>query len=477
MGSAGHAGRALGENTMATENAFFDGGSSPPASPHIGLTSHDNSATQAASVVATQVDFRTFALAHIARGFAVSATKPESKEGFHGWNRYNLLISADGVDRFLKKYPQCSNSNVAVCGSCGFHYLPQSDVLEGNLLILDIDRAGVIEQILEETRVKGKKLQMPKTYVVASRPTTNPAKQHWYFRHTLASIAAFKKLGRGVAKEISAIRDVTAPKDERGLYPNRYDLKGSGKGGFVVGAGGLHDNGEQYTKLNDNPVVDLPDWLLNWLVKDVLKYRIAVAEARQTALAHATKVNALSPKRRAALQQRNDPDGFIISKENTYGFLRAKAQFLASKGGVPVEVIRQSLLSLAPTRCHDGKAFVESEAGQKAIDHILKYVKVDERESWLDREYDEVFVEPVPAIDHSNGRQVIRGGSRTRMLLEIGQGFPEVVSSEDVYKTFRLNPAKNADVKLAGRVMKRLGYQLDPKVAMDGSKRYWRLTM
>jgi hypothetical protein len=431
------------------------------------------------------VDFRTLALEHIAKGFVVSATKPESKEGFHGWNRYNLLFDEAGVDRFLKKYPQCANSNVAVYGSCRYHDLPHGILSEGNLLIFDVDRAGVIEQILEETRVNGKKRQMPKTYVVASRPTTNPAKQHWYFRHTQASIEAFKKLGGGVAKEISAIRDVTAPKDDRGLHPNRYDLKGSGKGGFVVGAGGLHDrdaNGlqEQYTALpthRDNPVFDLSPWLLNWFVKDILKYRIAVAEAKQVALAHAKKVLALPPRKREALQRRNDPDGFIISKENTYGFLRAKAQFLATKGGVPVGIIRQYLLDAAQRLCHDGKVFVESEAGQKAIDHIIKYVNVDDREAWMDREYDEVFVEPTPAIDHSNGKQVVRGGSRTDTLLQIGQDFPEVVSSEDVYKAFRLNPAKNADVKLAGRVMKRLGYQLDPKVAMDGSKRYWRLTM
>ena len=455
---------------MATiDDGFVDSGSSPPASPRIGLTPHDNSAAQAASVVATQVDFRALAAEHIARGFVVSATKPESKEGFHGWNRYNLLISADGVDRFLKKYPQCSNSNVAVCGSCGFHTLPNGEE-QGNLLILDIDRAGVIEQILKET---GK--NMPVTYVVASRPTTNKAKRHYYFRHTLASIAAFKKLGRGVAKEISAIRDVTAPKDERGLYPNRYDLKGSGKGGFVVGAGGLHDNGEQYTKLNDNPVVDLPDWLLNWLVKDVLKYRIAVAEAKQIALAHAAKVNALSPKRRATLQQRNDPDGFIISKENTYGFLRAKAQFLATKGGLPVEVIRQSLLSLAPIRCHDGKIFVESEAGQKAIDHILKYVKVDSSEGWLDREYDEHFIEPKPSVWTSDSKPLTVQNSRTAVLLEIGQDFPDVISTDEIYKAFGFpsNPT-SAERKIAERVMRKLGYRADAKVGMD-NRRYWRL--
>jgi bifunctional DNA primase/polymerase-like protein len=451
---------------MTIENAFFDGGSSPPAASHSGLTPHDNAAEPLPGV-----DFRTLAVEHIARGFVVSATKPESKEGFHGWNRYNLLISADGVDRFLKKYPQCSNSNVAVCGSCGFHTFPNGEE-QGNLLILDIDRAGVIEQILAENKRIVRK--MPTTYVVASRPTTNPAKQHWYFRHTFASIAAFKKLGRGVAKEISAIRDVTAPKDERGLYPNRYDLKGSGKGGFVVGAGGLHHNGEQYTKLNDNPVVDLPDWLLNWLIKDVLKYRIAVAEAKQIALAHAANVNALSPKRRATLQQRNDPDGFIISKENTYGFLRAKAQFLATKGGLPVEVIRQSLLSLAPIRCHDGKAFVESEAGQKAIDHILKYVKVDSSEAWLHYEYDEHFIEPKPIVWTSDSKPLAVQNSRTARLLQIAQDFDPIVSTVEMYKAFGFPPRPTpAQRKLAERVMNKAGYKADAKVGMDNS-RSWR---
>jgi hypothetical protein len=458
---------------MATiDDGFVDSGCSPPASPRNGMMPHENSTAQAASVVAPRVDFRTLALAHIARGFVVSATKPESKEGFHGWNRYNLLISADGVDRFLKRYPQCSNSNVAVCGSCGFHTLPNGDE-QGNLLILDIDRAGVIEQILAENKRIVRK--MPTTYVVASRPTTNLAKQHWYFRHTQVSIAAFKKLGRGVAKEISAIRDVTAPKDERGLYPNRYDLKGSGKGGFVVGAGGLHDNGEQYTKMNDNPVVDLPDWLLNWLVKDVLKYRIAVAEAKQIALAHAAKVRAFSPRKREALQRRNDPDGFIISKENTYGFLRAKAQFFATKGCAPAEIVRQYLLDAAPRLCHDGKAFVESEAGQKAIDHLLKYVKVDSSEGWLDREYDEHFIEPEPSIWTSDSKLLTVQNSRTAVLLEIGQDFPDVISTDEIYKAFGfLSKPTSAERKIAERVMRKLGYKADAKVGMD-NKRYWRL--
>ena len=446
---------------MATENAFYDGGSSPPASPRIGLTSHDNSAAPL-----PRVDFRTLALEHIARGFVVSATKPESKEGFHGWNRYNLLLDAGGVDRFLKKYPQCANSNVAVCGSCGFFYLPDG-AAEGKLLILDIDRAGVVEQIFNET---GRHLSETNTHVVESRPTTNKAKQHWYFRHTARSIAAFKKLGRGVAKEISAIRDLSAPVDERGLHPNRYDLKGSGKGGFVVGAGGLHDNGEQYRAMNDKSVVDLPDWLLDWLVADILKYRAAVAEAKRVALAHVKKVLALSPRKRAAFQRQNNPDGFIISKENTYGFLRAKTQFLGTKGGVPVGIIRQYLLDAAERLCHDGKAFVESEAGKKAIDHIIKYVKVDDTENWMDREYEEHFIEPT----FHGFVGMVPEGSRINVLTQIGQDFPEVISSEDMYKAFRLNPKKAADRQLVWRAMTKLGYKPNDKAEM-ANKRYWRL--
>src|SRR5579872_5820577 len=85
------------------------------------------------------VDFRSIALEHITRDFVVSAAKPASKEGFHGWNSYNLIFDAVGVDRFLANNPQCATSNVAVCGSAGMHYKPDGVTLEGNLLILDVD--------------------------------------------------------------------------------------------------------------------------------------------------------------------------------------------------------------------------------------------------------------------------------------------------------------------------------------------------
>jgi len=415
------------------------------------------------------VDFRSIALEHIIRDFVVSATRQARKEGFHGWNSYNLIFDAAGVDRFLARNPQCATSNVAVCGSAGMHYKADKVTLEGNLLILDVDAGGVIEQIQAENPQQS----WPKTYTVQSRPLTNAAKIHVYFRHTAYSIAAFKKLGRGVAKEISAIRDLSKPVDERGLHPNRYDLKGSGKGGFVIAAGGFHDNGEQYTRQIDAPVIDIPNWLIDWFVADIRKYRDAIDETKRLALLHKNKVNTLSPRKRAALQRENNPNGFIISKSNTYSFLRAKARHFA-KNGLPSKLIRQYLLDAAPRLCHDGVAFVTSEEGQRAIERIVKFAVVDESEGWLDYNYDDLNVAPSTTIDTTNGIKIKTRTSREELLRNIGQDFPPAISTTEVYKAFSLDPANQANRTLAGRVMKALGYKSDLKKKMGGNH-IWRL--
>jgi hypothetical protein len=421
----------------------------------------------------TPVDFRSSALAHIARGFAISATRPESKEGFHGWNTYNLLIDAAGVDRFLAKNPQCVNSNVAVCASCAMHY-DNAGKLKGNLLVLDIDTGGVIEQILTENPRK----HWPKTYTVQTRPTTNPAKVHVYFRHTNYSMAAFKRLGGGVAKEISAMRDLSKPVDERGLHPNRYDLKGSGAGGFVVGDGGLHDNGERYTAQNDFPVINIPNWLIDWLVQDVLKYRSALAAKRQQSIEHRKQVLALPARKRSALQRENNPDGFIISKENTYAFLRAKARFLATKGGLPTDLIQEYLGRAAVAHCHDGEAFVASDSGKRAIEHIIEFVVVDENQSWLESDYESLDVEPTTTIDTDHGITIATPDtSRSGRLMNIGQDFGPIVSSDEVYRAFDNAvgfPRTNKNRQLLGRVMRNLGYKCDRFNGKANDPRYWR---
>jgi hypothetical protein len=426
----------------------------------------------AANTPAYIPDFRAIAKAHIERGFIVSATKYMSKEGMWGWNTLNLLFTFADVDRFLEKHPEFAHSNVAVVGSIGEHWKRDQNgtyvrdangkrILEGNLLVLDIDTGGVVEQILRENPGK----EFPQTYIVQSRPKEKPYKIHVYFRWTKYGIAAFDALAARFGlktKEHMAIRDFTKPVDERGLHPNRYDLKGSGANGYVLGHGSVHspdDGGEMYTAMpdkKDNPVLDQPPWLVDWFIQDLTKFYDEAEERSRQAAEHAEKVAALSPKKRAALQRKNDPEGFLISQEGTYGFLWAKAWFYARRG-LPKESIRHFLLTYAPTVCHCGQAYVESEKGQRAIENIVKEVEVDDSESWLWRNKPDPKTKPDPADINAMNEVTYQ---RTR-LLSIGQDFGTEISRDEMYQRFQLLSDDDADRKAAGRAMKELGYEYD----------------
>jgi len=420
----------------------------------------------AANTPAYIPDFRTIAKDHIERGFIVSATKYMSKEGMWGWNTFNLLFTFADVDRFLEKHPELAHSNVAVVGSIGRHWKRDKNgiyvrdangkrILEGNLFILDVDSPGVVEQILRENPGK----EFPETYIVQSRPKEKPYKVHVYLRWTEYGTAAFDALAARFGlktKEHMAIRDFTKPVDERGLHPNRYDLKGSGANGYVLGHGSVHspeDGGEMYKAANDNLVLDCPPWLFDWFIQDLTKFYDEAEERSRQAAEHAARVNALSPKKRAALQRKNDSEAFLISQEGTYGFLRAKAWFYAIRG-LPKEIIRQYLLTYAPTVCHCGRDYVESEKGQRAIEHIVDEVEVDASESWLWRDAPDPKTKPNPADIHALNEVSYQ---KTR-LLSIGQDFPREIGRDEMYQRFQLLSDDDADRQAARRTMKELGY-------------------
>jgi hypothetical protein len=198
-------------------------------------------------------------------------------------------------------------------------------------------------------------------------------------------------------------------------------------------------------------------------------YYAAVAEQRRLDAEHAKQVAELSPKKQAALRRENNAEGFLISKQGTYSFLRTKARFFA-KNGMPKNLIREYLVARAPIACHGGREFIESEAGKRAVDRIIESLEIDESESWLQHADLEPQVEPgfiAPLILDVET-------SRHSTLLSIGQTFPKVISSEDIYKRFYLNADDGTDRMAAGRVMKALGYKVD-KVRKVGEPRYWRL--
>jgi len=201
-------------------------------------------------------------------GFAVSGKAPLAKvTDVGGWNSYNLLTRNKGKyspEEFIRKYPQYANYDVVVVGTLGTHRVGYeedgTEVRVGDIVIFDIDAEGVLEE------VEAKIGPLSYGYMVYSRPKTARHKQHRYFRHTAYSIEAFTKWGNE-----SAIEYKLKPGDRRARelkIEGRWDMKGSGAGGYVVSAGTLRENDEVYTSPDpEAPFPDIPPALVDLLIQ------------------------------------------------------------------------------------------------------------------------------------------------------------------------------------------------------------------
>ncbi|MGA8541287.1 MAG: hypothetical protein WB566_17425 [Terriglobales bacterium] len=147
------------------------------------------------------------------------------------------------------------------------------------------------------------------------------------------------------------------------MHPTMYDLKGVGGGGLVVAAGSVRKDGEIYTIVDDVPVIDIPTWLVDWLVDDLAKYRSASAKERHE---RAMKVSAMSEEERAARQEMGDESAFDISESDIYEFLSWRAfQFAAM--GTAGKVLEKVLIQQVGKFCAGGKKFLQSDGGRRQI--------------------------------------------------------------------------------------------------------------
>ena len=311
-------------------------GSSPP---RVALTS--NGAVYPNGMHSGLADYAALATAAIERGFKVTPVHPLEKRGvLYNWNR-NPTTTLSEVLQHAKDFP---NHNVGIVGRRGV----------GNHCFLDIDASGVTDRIEHESGQ-----QMPPTYTVCSRPQSAPWKRHFYFKQTTYSVARLKK----EANRKDTTKWVTSDNTGLPMHPTMYDLKGVGGGGFVVAAGSVRKDGEIYTVVNDVPVADIPEWLVDWLVADLSKYRSAWAKERRD---RANSVAAIPTGERAARQQMGDGSAFDISESDIFPFLNWRAcQF--AKMGTEKKLLEKVLIHQVEKFCAGGKRFVESEAGRRQI--------------------------------------------------------------------------------------------------------------
>jgi hypothetical protein len=287
--------------------------------------------------VRPQADYLSIAAAAIERGFKVTPVSPAEKRGvLPQWNRHPSTKLSE-IIQHAKDYP---DYNVGVVGRRGI----------GNDMFLDIDADGVLDQIERET---GKK--MPPTFTVASRPQSAPWKRHYYFKQTAYSVKTF--LTETNVKDLSVLKD--------GKHPTRYDLKGVGGGGLVVGAGSVRADGEVYAVISDSPVIPVPDWLVDWLCQDIHRYKSELAKARAEQSAK-VKTAQLEAARTGTAVVKHD-----VSEDGIHDFLSSRAGSLASLG-TRRSSIERMLAEQAEDFCAGGKAFADSASG-KAKFHELAF--------------------------------------------------------------------------------------------------------
>jgi hypothetical protein len=312
------------------------------------------------------IDFVAIATPLVEQGFRVTPVHPETKMGVMKNFQNFQLTTIEDIRKYAKYFP---HHNAGVVGKRGV----------GRHMFLDIDAEGVVERIEAET---GRK--MPQTYTVCSRPDSKPYKRHLYFTQTPYS---FKRFGSWNAKNIN-VRDLTRLERSRSgmlMHPTLYDIKGVGGGSLVVGAGSVRDNGEVYACVDDSPVAELPNWLVDWLLADFQKYR--VGRDKELAEKQEAKVIALrmSEAERCKLRQQDRPDGFDIAEEDIYDFLRWRASSYSGLGETG-DQLAQSLTYQVARFCEGGEAFAKSEAGQRVIQKIATERRVVGNATWFYRQ-------------------------------------------------------------------------------------------
>jgi hypothetical protein len=284
----------------------------------------------------------SIAMPMLEKGYTVWPVKPEpEKTGEYGWN--TLAYYADEVvHRCLAgKYP---NHNAAVVSKRGV----------GHLMFLDIDSAGVLERIEEET---GQKLAGI-TFSVCSRPQSAPYKRHFYFRQTAYSVSKWRTENN--------VRDTTKwiqDKNGNPSHPSLFDIKGIGGGGYVVAPGSVRANGERYTVIDDLPVIEAPDWLVDWLARETTSWNSA---RRKEQVKHVEQVASLSKSEQSALQKARNPSGFKYPVSEIYEFMNWRAAILASNAVSKKNIARQITEEINRDFA-GGKEFTASEHGRAKI--------------------------------------------------------------------------------------------------------------
>lgn len=400
----------------------------------------------------TEVDFVAIATPLVERGFRVTPVHPETKMGvMKNWQKLQLT-TIDDVQKYSEYFP---HHNVGIVGKRGV----------GRHCFLDVDAPGVVERIEKET-----KQTMPKGYRVQSSPTLKPYKTHFYFRQTLYS---FERFGGWEAVN-SNVKDMTIL-DEEGKHPTIYDLKGVGGGSLVVGVGSIKQTGEVYTCVDDGLVPEIPNWLVDWLVKDIDSYWDAVdtEKAAKLALKNAEQEK-YTPSERMAMRKKGLPEGFDIYSEDRYDYLYWRV-FQLSGMGLRAKSLEVALTELAENDIAGGKEYVQTDKGKSMIHKLANNPSLEAGNgSWFYKTKEKRPKRTTPTSSTMSGHRsmIIEGKPQiVEAMVKIIEGFQDRLTATVAYDRieagltgrFSFDRKRKRDHVYVSRARKKAGFGLEGK--------------
>jgi hypothetical protein len=166
--------------------------------------------------------FEQRAMVMVSRGIPVTVLRVKDKPSILPEWQKTATTDLAQIKTWAAQYPE-NNVGAVARGEAGA------------VFFLEIDSNDVLRRIKAET---GK--AMPDTFSVRS----SPKRGHFYFRHTAKSIAC-GNISQGYVK------------------CGDWSLRADGQ--YVVGPGSISPKtGEPYTIIDDLPIIDIPDWLVEW---------------------------------------------------------------------------------------------------------------------------------------------------------------------------------------------------------------------
>lgn len=242
---------------------------------------------------------------------------------------------------------------------------------------IDIDHKSIENAIFKETGHK-----LPPTLTTSSRPKTALWKKHYCFRQTPYSVSKWRT-------EMNGIRDYSIVED--GEVPNLFDVKGCGGGGFVVAPGCCRQieypkgSGkfvtEYYTITDRSGIVDIPDWLVDWVLARYNTFRVDHAErmSTETKKRHADQLNTAQTIIGQKVEAFKFDDaketlsidckrGGLVPKEFRNGFMKSVAGELAARGILKPNI--GNMLTILADQCEGAQEYKESSAIQNILNGL-----------------------------------------------------------------------------------------------------------